>query len=149
MELKMKNFDPPSSNKVNLFKNIHYFSSYEDIYAEIIHINDTTRGSFEYFKNVVNFIKKKSYGDLFGIGMKLPKDMRQQFKVILRIFEKMFKKELTKERVDSIITKTELSLKKKQAALVGGKKIGTVDVIQSITETWTSEITDIVNRRKE
>lgn len=107
----MTNFDPPSSNKVNLFKNIVHFDSYEDIYAEIIHINDMTRNSFEYFKDVVNFVKKKSYGDLFGIGMKLPKDMTQQFKVILRIFEKMFKKELTTERVNSIIANIDLSLK--------------------------------------
>lgn len=37
--------------------------------------------------------------------MKLPSDENYQFKVILRIFEKMFKKELTTERVESIIAK--------------------------------------------
>lgn len=74
MTLKMEHFDPPSSNKVNLFKQVVLFDSYEDIYAEIIHINDTTRGSVEYFRDVVNFVRRKSYGDLFGIGMKLPRD---------------------------------------------------------------------------
>jgi hypothetical protein len=44
---------------------------------------------------LVDYVRKQSYGTLFGIGMKLPSDETQQFKAILRIFEKMFKKELT------------------------------------------------------
>ena len=44
--------------------------------------------------------------------MKMPNDERQQFKVVLRIFEKMFKKELTKERVQAIIEKIDLNLRK-------------------------------------
>lgn len=43
--------------------------------------------------------------------MKLPKREEQQFKVILRILEKMFKKELDKARVRSIIEKIDQQLK--------------------------------------
>jgi hypothetical protein len=43
--------------------------------------------------------------------MKLPTDENQQFKAILRVFEKMFKKELTPERVESIIQKIDLALR--------------------------------------
>ena len=36
--------------------------------------------------------------------MKIPIDQKYQFKVLLRIFEKMFKEEMTSERIDSIIS---------------------------------------------
>jgi len=44
--------------------------------------------------------------------MKMPKRADQQFKVILRILEKMFKKEINEERVKSIISKIDKQLKK-------------------------------------
>lgn len=82
----MASFNPPSSNKVNLFKNAKYFSSYEELYSEIIQVNEETKKSYVDFKKLVDFTRKSSYGELFGIGMKLPVDERYQFKVILRIF---------------------------------------------------------------
>ena len=106
----MANFNPPSSNKINLFKNAKYFSSYEEIYSEIINVNEATKKSYVDFKSMVDFVRKNSYGELFGIGMKLPVDERYQFKVILRIFEKMFKQELTPERVQKLIIKIEKNL---------------------------------------
>lgn len=39
----MKNFDPPSSNRVNLFKEYKYFNSYEEVYSEIIKINNKAK----------------------------------------------------------------------------------------------------------
>jgi hypothetical protein len=47
--------------------------------------------------------------------MKMPSDEKKQFKVILRIFEKMFKKELNSERVEKIIADIDVKLKKRQA----------------------------------
>lgn len=87
----MKHFDPPQENKVNLFRS-SYFNSYEEVYGEIMHVNDDAGRSYQDFKNLVDYVRKQSYGTLYGIGMKIPRDERQQYKVILRIFEKMFKK---------------------------------------------------------
>ena len=96
----------------------------------------------------MNYVKKLSYGTLFGIGMKLPSDENYQFKVILRIFEKMFKKELTTERVESIIAKIDEELEKKQKENPG-KMLETGDVLTNIMGTWTQEITERVKKRKE
>ena len=68
--------------------------------------------------------------------MKLPKDQKYQFKVILRIFEKMFKKELTADRVQSIIEKIDSALEKKQAENLSSS-IQTGDVVSDIMKTWT------------
>ena len=84
----------------------------------------------------MDYVRKLSYGELFGIGMKLPKDEKYQFKVILRIFEKMFKKELTADRVQSIIEKIDSALEKKQAENPSSS-IKTGDVVSDIMKTWT------------
>lgn len=58
--------------------------------------------------------------------MKLPKDIAQQFKVILRILEKMFKKEINQKRVESIITKIDMALLKR------GDKATLINVVHEI-----------------
>lgn len=73
--------------------------------------------------------------------MKLPKDERHQFKVILRIFEKMFKKELTEDRVKEIIAKIDKKIGEKQEKIKSSKNIELGDVVHDIIETWTEEIT--------
>jgi hypothetical protein len=60
-----------------------------------MHANEAAGRSYQDFKNLVDYVRKQSYGTLYGIGMKIPRDEGQQYKVILRIFEKMFKQELT------------------------------------------------------
>lgn len=55
--------------------------------------------------------------------MKMPKRADQQFKVILRILEKMFKKEINQERVKSIIVKIDNKLR------LEGKKITMVNIV--------------------
>ena len=45
------------------------------------------------------------------MGMKMPKEERDQFKVFLRLFEKMFKKEMTDQKRDSIISKVDKEIK--------------------------------------
>ena len=50
-------------------------------------------------------MRKRSNGIPYGANMKMPNTADQQFKVILRILEKMFKKEINEERVKSIISK--------------------------------------------
>jgi hypothetical protein len=57
-------------------------------------------------------VRKRSNGIPYGANMKMPKRADQQFKVILRILEKMFKKEINEERVKSIISKIDKQLKK-------------------------------------
>ena len=53
----------------------------------------------------VEAVRMRSNGIPYGANMKMPKRADQQFKVILRILEKMFKKEINQERVKSIISK--------------------------------------------
>lgn len=102
-------------------------------------MNEAAGRSYQDFKNLVDYVRKQSYGTLYGIGMKIPRDERQQYKVILRIFEKMFKKELTEEKVQSIICKIDEALKK-TAESKQSKRIGIGDVVHGIMETWTKEI---------
>ena len=63
--------------------------------------------------------------------MKLPKRPEQQFKVILRILEKMFKKEINAERVNAIIQKIEKQLR------AGGKNITLLTIVHEIMDVWT------------
>jgi hypothetical protein len=90
----MKNFNPPNNFKVNLFKEKAFFNSYEALYSEIDKANKQAEGSLPEFKEFVEAVMKRSNGIPYGVNMKLPKDTAQQFKVILRILEKMFKKEI-------------------------------------------------------
>lgn len=73
--------------------------------------------------------------------MKLPKRAEQQFKVILRILEKMFKKEIDSARVRTIISKIDKQLK------AGGNKISLVNIVHEIMDVWTKEITLILEER--
>ena len=73
--------------------------------------------------------------------MKLPKRAEQQFKVILRILEKMFKKEIDAARVRSIISKIDGQLKAK------GKSVTLVSIVHEIMDVWTKEITLILEER--
>jgi hypothetical protein len=57
----------------------------------------------------------------------------------------MFKKELNGDRVKSIIAKIDQSLQEKQKK---SKNISLGDVVHDIMETWTTEISDIVVKRK-
>ena len=43
MTFHMKHANPPKDKKVNLFKDAKYFSSYEEIYSEIIFVNNKTQ----------------------------------------------------------------------------------------------------------
>lgn len=82
--LKLTHFNP-DGKKVNLFK-MDCFDSYEAVYAEIMKVNEETGRSYLEFKKLIDAVKKGSYGTIYGIGTKIPKDESQQFKVILRIF---------------------------------------------------------------
>lgn len=84
-------------------------------------------------------VRKRSSGIPYGVNMKLPKDTAQQFKVILRILEKMFKKEIDEKRVKSIISKIDAALRSK------GNTITLLNVVHEIMEVWTKEITLILN----
>jgi hypothetical protein len=95
---------------VNLFKNVKLFNNYKEVYGEIIRINEQTSKYYEKYKNLVNFVQRQSFGTSFDISMKLPKEENQQYRVILRIFEKMFKNDLTPKRVESILQKVDLAL---------------------------------------
>ena len=77
--------------------------------------------------------------------MKLPKDERYQFKVLLRIFEKMFKQEMTETKVNQMISKIDGSVKVSSETT---KQFRIIDVMHMIRENWTKEITEIVRARK-
>jgi hypothetical protein len=137
----MKNFNPPSDCKINLFKDITFFNSYEALYSEIDKVNKQAEESLPEFKEFVEGVMKRSNGIPYGVNMKLPKDTTQQFKVILRILEKMFKKEINEECVKSIISKIDAELRKK------GDTVTLLNVVHEIMEVWTKEITEILVER--
>ena len=74
--------------------------------------------------------------------MKMPKRMDQQFKVVLRILEKMFKNEINAERMNAIIAKIDEQIKK------NNKDITLANIVHVIMEVWTKEITLILNERE-
>lgn len=94
LDIKMQHFNPPKEFKVNLFKDNIYFNSYQELYSEIEKVNNQAEESLAEFKEFVEAVRNSSNGIPYGVNMKLPKDIAQQFKVILRILEKMFKKEI-------------------------------------------------------
>ncbi len=81
----LKHFQP-QNRRINLFRNVKYFTHYAQIYSEIMAVHEAATRSYLDFKKIVDYVKKESYGILYGIGMKIPKDEKEQFKVILRIF---------------------------------------------------------------
>lgn len=91
LNIKMKNFNPTNNFKPNLFKDTAYFGSYEILYSEIDKVNKVAEESLSEFMDLVEAVRRRSGGIPYGVNMKLPKNTSQQFKVILRILEKMFK----------------------------------------------------------
>ena len=86
-------------------------------------------------------VRKRSNGIPYGVNTKLPKRADQQFKVILRILEKMFKKEIDAARVNKIIQTIDDNLKKK------GSSVTLLNIVTEIMEVWTKEITGILQER--
>lgn len=137
----MKNFNPPSEFKVNLFKDTAYFNSYEILYSEIVKVNKVAEESLREYIEFVDAVRKRSNGIPYGTNMKLPKRADQQFKVILRILEKMFKKEIDTARVNKIIQTIDNNLKAK------GSSVTLLNIVHEIMEVWTKEITNILQER--
>lgn len=82
------------------------------------------------FKKLVEDIRAKSNGHLIGVNMKFPEKSHEQFKVLLRVLEKMFKKEINEERVKKII-------KSIDDRLIKLKNLTLVTVVHEIMEIWT------------
>jgi hypothetical protein len=141
LDIKMKNFNPPNDFQVNLFKDTSFFNNYEILYSEIDKVNSEAEKELAAFTDFVEAVRKRSKGIPYGVNMKLPKRKEQQFKVILRILEKMFKKEIDSARVKSIISKIDRQLKE------GGKKITLLNIVHEIMDVWTKEITLILEER--
>ena len=114
LNFKFSNFDPPSEASVNLFSQNVFFGSYEGLYNEIDKVNKASESSLTDFRELVTAVAKRSSAIPYGVNMKLPKNPDQQFKVILRILEKMFKKEITPQKVESIIAKIDSALSAKK-----------------------------------
>ena len=106
-------------------------------------VNKKAEESLKEFAELVENVRSRSNGILYGVNMKLPKRADQQFKVILRILEKMFKNEINKERVSLIISKIDKELTIKANALT------LINIVHEIIEVWTKEITIILQERKE
>lgn len=98
------------------------------------------------FKYMVDEVRKQSYGIPYGVGLKIPKNESDQFKVILRIFEKMFKKQLNSDSIKQIITKIEQRIKSKAQKQA---EVGFTDIVLDIMDVWTNKITDIVKQRRQ
>jgi hypothetical protein len=137
----MKHFDPPRDFKVNLFKEFAFFTNYEMLYSEIVKVNVVAEQSLAEFVDFVEAVGGRSNGIVYGVNMKMPKREDQQFKVILRILEKMFKKEINEERVKSIISKIDQQLKAR------GDAITLLNIVHEIMDVWTYEITRILQVR--
>jgi hypothetical protein len=93
------------------------------------------------FIEFVEAVRKRSNGIPYGVNMKLPKRADQHFKVILRILEKMFKKETNEERVKSIISKIDKQVRS------GSNLITLGNIVHEIMDVWTKEITLILQDR--
>jgi quinol monooxygenase YgiN len=113
------------------------------LYSKIDQINDKAKASLEEFAHLVEEVREESGGTLYGVNMKLPENTEDQFKVILRIMEKMFKKELTRDRVKSIIQKIDDKLE----AQAKTGEVSSLQVVRLIIEVWTNEITNILQKR--
>jgi hypothetical protein len=111
------------------------------LYSEIDKVNKLAEKSLPEFIEFVESVRKRSNGIPYGVNMKLPKRADQQFKVILRILEKMFKKEINEDRVKSIISKIDNQLK------AGGNTITLINIVHEIMDVWTNEITLILQER--
>ena len=55
-------------------------------------VNSEAQKCYDDYKVLVDAVRKTAKGIPYGMGMKIPKNEDDQFKVILRILEKMFKK---------------------------------------------------------
>jgi hypothetical protein len=75
------------------------------------------------FIEFVEAVRKRSHGIPYGVNMKMPKREDQQFKVILRILEKMFKKEIDEKKVHDIIVKIDKQLRQ------SGKKVTMSNIV--------------------
>ena len=84
-----------------------YFDDYQGLYAQIDKVNQQASKELAKFSKLVDEIREDSEGELFGVNMKMPKDKGSQFKVLLRIMEKMFKAEITPQKVKEIIEKVD------------------------------------------
>lgn len=72
--------------------------------------NSEAKKSYTDFSLLVEECRKKSNGIPAGISTKIPNKSSEQFKVFLRIMEKMFKKEIDEKRTTKIIKKINDSL---------------------------------------
>ena len=134
----------PTNKKVNLFKDTAYFNDYAALYAEIDKVNSRAQASLEEFSSFVDTVREESEGLPYGVNLKMPENPQDQFKVLLRIMEKMFKAEITKDKVKEIISKVDKELRAKAEK----GKVSFLSVVQDIIGVWTSEITEILQQRK-
>ena len=68
----------------------------------MISANEEGKKSYIDFTELVEEVRKKSNGLPGGISMKIPNKSSEQFKVFIRIMEKMFKKEMSAEKTQQI-----------------------------------------------
>jgi hypothetical protein len=126
---------------VNLFKDTAYFKSYEELYIEVNKVNLEAKKSYTDFSLLVEEVRKKSNGLPGGISTKIPLKMSEQFKVMLRIMEKMFKKEINPERTTKLINSINQQLQEVLSP--------TLDVVvRVIMTTWNEEIKKILTERE-
>ncbi len=129
-----------TGQEVNLFKETSFFNDAYELYFEVNKVNALAKQSYTDFCLLVEETRKKSNGAPGGISTKIPVNTSEQFKVMLRIMEKLFKKEIDAKRTTKIITKINERLK-----VIEDPKIQAV--VREIMTVWNDEITDILKKR--
>ena len=60
-------FNPKTAQTPNLFSGSKPMREYNDLYSELMRINELTKESYKEFKSVVDQVRKQSHGIPYGV----------------------------------------------------------------------------------
>jgi hypothetical protein len=103
-------FPSVPERKINLFgeNDGTYFASYQTLLFRMQIVNKKAVDAYPNFKELVEKIGKENSGFHYKTGMKLPHEVYDWFKVLIRVMEKMFPE--IKNRKNQIILEAEAKL---------------------------------------
>lgn len=144
--LKLKYFED-KGKKVNLFKN-QYFNNSTELYKELMAMRDTANRFYKDFKNLVTTVARDSFGTLESIEVKIPQEEKDMHPQLLEVFQQIFKPELSKDKLLSIIKKVDESVQNELRGKHEVNQVAKEDLFFKIMEVWIKEVNDIVSKRK-
>lgn len=104
--------------------------SFQVLFGEIEKVNEKAKLVLPSFKEMLYKVSYENKGDHAKCGLKLPEDKGSLFRVLIRIMEKMFKKEFSdKNRQVKIMEKVEKELET-------NRKSSMQDVVLAIMHVW-------------